>query len=149
MLLIVLAVILVYEVVCRNLFRSTIWVLSLSFQLYAAIFMLGAAFTLLQNAHIRVTLFWDKLTEHRQLIVDLIFYLVIFFPLVIGIGIESTKWAWEAWVTHEVEAPQVTLWYEPIYPFKTILPVAFYLLGLQGVAELTRILRSLRRGGKQ
>ena len=139
LLLIVLAVIVVYEVIRRNLFHApTVWVLSLSYQLYAAIFMLGGAYTLHLGAHVRIGFLSEGWSERRRAAMEIVFYVVLFFPLVIAFIITGTDWAWDAWIHWELEPPEETLWMEPIYPFKTILPVAFYLLFLQGVAEFAR-----------
>jgi len=138
-LLIILALIVVYEVISRNIFHApTVWVLALSYQLYAAIFMLGAAYTLHLGAHIRVGFLWERFTARNKAVAELVFYLAIFFPLVAAFIITGTDWAWDAWKHWDVEPPEVTLWMEPIYPFKTILPVAFYLLALQGIVEFVR-----------
>lgn len=149
-LLILLALIVVYEVVTRNIFNAaTVWVLALSYQLYAAIFMLGAAYTLHVGAHIRIGFLWERLSDRNKAIAEIIFYLVIFFPLVGAFVVTGTDWAWDAWKHWEVEPPEVTLWMEPIYPFKTILPVAFYLLAVQGIAEFVRNLLVVIRGEAQ
>jgi TRAP-type mannitol/chloroaromatic compound transport system permease small subunit len=149
-LLIILAVIVVYEVVVRNIFNAaTVWVLALSYQLYAAIFMLGAAYTLHVGAHIRIGFLWERLSPRNKAIAEMIFYLGIFFPLVGAFVVTGTDWAWDAWKHWEIEPPEVTLWMEPIYPFKTILPVAFYLLAVQGIAEFARNLLILIRGEAQ
>jgi len=149
-LLVLLAVIVVYEVFARNIFNApTVWVLALSYQLYAAIFMLGAAYTLHIGAHIRIGFLWERLSHRNKAIAEIIFYLVIFFPLVGAFVVTGTDWAWDAWKHWEVEPPEVTLWMEPIYPFKTILPVAFYLLAVQGIAEFVRNLLVVIRGEAQ
>lgn len=145
-LLIVLSVVVVYDVVCRNLFNhTTVWGLSLSYQLYAAIFMLGSAYALREDAHPRIGFLWERFTPRKKAIVNVVFYLVIFFPLVAVFVVTGTQWAWDAWIHWEVEPPEVTLWMQPIYPFKTILPVAFYLLALQGTVEFIRNLQIVMR----
>jgi TRAP-type mannitol/chloroaromatic compound transport system permease small subunit len=134
-----LTFIVVFEVVSRSLFDSpTVWVLPLSCQLYAAIFMLGGSYTLREGAHIRIGFFRDRISERRRAFLELLFYLLMFFPFVIVAMITGTDWAWDAWVHLDTEPPFESQWQEPIYPFKTILPVAFYLLCLQGLVEFVR-----------
>jgi TRAP-type mannitol/chloroaromatic compound transport system permease small subunit len=138
-LLIILAVIVVYETIRRNLFGApTAWALSLSYQLYAAIFMLGAAHTLSLGAHLRISFLWEGFSSRKKAACELVFYLAIFFPMIAIFSIYGTEWAWDSWKCLELEPPSESNWMEPIYPFKTILPVAFYLLGIQGITEFLR-----------
>jgi TRAP-type mannitol/chloroaromatic compound transport system permease small subunit len=113
--------------------------------------MLGSAYALREDAHPRIGFLWEKFTPRKKAIINLVFYLVIFFPLVAVFVVTGTQWAWDAWIHSEVEPPEVTLWMQPIYPFKTILPVAFYLLALQGTVEFIRNLQIVmrRKGQKQ
>jgi len=45
-----------------------------------------------------------------------------------------------------LEGAGISMWSPPIYPFKTIIPIASFLLFLQGVAQFVRALRTIFRG---
>src|SRR5918997_6034844 len=62
---------LVYEVVARYLFNApTTWAYDMTYMLYGAFFMLGAAYTLLKQGHIRTDSFYGQWSPRRQGIVD-------------------------------------------------------------------------------
>ncbi len=142
-LVIAISAVLLYEVISRAFCHGTVWAVSLSYQLYAAIFMLGAAYTLRLGAHIRISYFWENFSPKKKAAVEVVFYLLVFFPTVAVFIIYGTDWAWQSWKWFEVEPPDVSLWGEPIYPFKTLLPLGFYLLALQGIAEFLKSLGTL------
>ena len=130
---------LVYEVGARYLFNApTIWAWDLSYMLYGAHFMMGAAYTLKLNGNVRIDLFYRMLSPRKQAVVDLCLYPVFFFPPVVVLlwyGIDHAAYSWQI-----RELTSMTVWRVPIYPFKTVLPVATGMLLLQGTAEFIRLL---------
>src|ERR671925_1620885 len=65
-----------YEVVARYVFNApTIWAFDVTYMLYSAIFMLGAAYALHKGAHIRTDFFYEKWTAKTKGMVDSISYL--------------------------------------------------------------------------
>ena len=75
-----------YEVVARYFFRSpTIWVFESSTMANGSAFMLGCAYALYKGAHVRTDIFWDNYSERTKGIIDLVSYLVLFFPVMITI----------------------------------------------------------------
>ena len=70
-----------YEVFARYLFNApTIWSFDLTYMLYGALFMLGAAYALHKGAHIRTDFFWDNFSPRTKGLIDSISYVVFFFP---------------------------------------------------------------------
>ena len=70
-----------YEVVARYVFNApTIWSFDLTYMLYGALFMLGAAYALHKGAHIRTDFFWDNFSPRTKGLIDSISYVVFFFP---------------------------------------------------------------------
>src|ERR671911_533557 len=70
-----------YEVVLRYAFNTpTIWSFDVTYMLYAAIFMLGAAYALHKGAHIRTDFFFEKWSIRTKGAIDSVAYLVFFFP---------------------------------------------------------------------
>ena len=56
-----------YEVFARYLFNApTVWAYDLTYMLYGALFMLGAAYALHKGAHIRTDFFWDSFTPRTK-----------------------------------------------------------------------------------
>ena len=135
---ILIVVIVVYNVTLRYAFHApTLWGFEITYFLYGAFFMLGGAYTLLHKAHVRVDVFYSRLSPRARGIIDSLGYLVLFFfffgtMMWSGIDFASTSWA--------VREHTVSAWAPPLYPLKTVIPVAFSLLLLQGLAEFIRSL---------
>lgn len=132
-----------YEVLARYLFRApTIWAYDLSYMLYAAIFMLGAAYTLRHGAHVRTDFLYNDFSDRRKAQIDAAWYL-LFLPVLLLLIVSMTREAYHSWDIDERsgESP----WRPPIYPLKWMLAVGLGLLFLQSVAEFVRALVAARR----
>ena len=136
-LILFLALALVYEVVARYVFRApTFWAFEVSYMLYGALFMMGLAYVLLHGGHVRIDVLYRRLSPRKKAIIELFCYLVFFFPvmaIILKYGIDYAQLSWQL-----RERSVMSAWKPPIYPFKTIIPVAIFILTLQGVAEFLR-----------
>ena len=144
-LIIFLVLALVYEVGARYLFGApTIWAWDLSYMLYGAHFMMGAAYVLRLHGNVRIDVFYRRFSPRRQAIVDLCLYPVLFFPVVIVLVIWGAEQALFSWEMRETAI--WSAWRAPLYPLRTVLPVAALLLLLQGIAEFVRTLSIAIKG---
>jgi len=136
-----------YEVFVRYAFNApTIWAFELQFMLYASMFMLGAAYTLLYGEHIRTDILYNRWSVRWQGVVDATLYLLFYFP-----GIALFLWAgWDfayrSWVIRELS--EFSPWRPPVYPLKMVIPVTAALLLLQGISELVKSLYAAVTGGR-
>lgn len=136
----------VMEVVLRRfLGRPTIWSFETTTQMYAFHFMILAAFGLLYNAHVSVDILTMYLSAKNRALVEIITYVLFFFPFCIicmyqGISFAQTSWAMKE-TTWSVFAP-------PVYPLKTIIPVTFFLLLLQGLSNFFKNILILKGESK-
>jgi len=133
-----------YELTVRYMLNPTLWAYDLSYMLYGAMFMLGAAYTLRRGAHIRTDFLYQNWPVKVQAAVDAACYLLLFFP---GIAIFfwiSTDFAWRSYVQSERSVGSA--WMPVIWPLKWCIPVGAGLLLLQGVAEFLKCLHALRTG---
>ncbi|MFO7801780.1 MAG: TRAP transporter small permease subunit [Desulfovermiculus sp.] len=131
-----LMLIIVFEVITRRLLHSpTVWTFEVSIQLFAFYFMILAAYTLLLKRHVAVDIFVRGLSERTRAIIDMITYLVFFFPFILIVFIEGYKYAYESWSMLE---KSYTVFAPPIYPLKTVIPLAALLLFLQGLSEFIK-----------
>ena len=143
-LIVPLIFVMTWEICVRYLGRPTQWAFDLSYMLYGAMFMLGAAYTLYRGAHIRTDFLYQKWPVRTQALVDALCYLVLFFPgiaLFLWIG---TEFAWQSWLREERSVG--SSWMPVIYPLKAVLPIATALLLLQGVSEFLKCIYALRTG---
>ncbi len=139
-----LPAVVVYGTLMRYLFhKPPIWTFEMTVFIYAALFLLGMAYTLLHDAHARIDVFVVHAPLRMRLILDIFSYLVFFFPFVVVVILQSIDFAAWSWVRRETS---FFPWHPPVYPVKTIIPVAFFLLFLQGLADFIRKINLAIRG---
>ena len=130
-----------YEVAARYVFNApTRWAYDLTYILYGAQFMLAASYTLLRGGHIRTDVFYERWSPRTQAIVDAVCYVFFFFPGLLFVLHAGTVEAAQAWTIGE-RAGRF-----PMYAFKAVIPITAALLILQGLSELLKCLRAVRRG---
>ncbi len=96
-LVIPLIAVMTWEILVRKVAQPTFWAFDLSYMLYGALFMLGAAYTLYRGSHIRTDFLYQTWPVKVQASVDAFCYLFLFFP---GIAIFlwlSTEFALQSW----------------------------------------------------
>jgi TRAP-type mannitol/chloroaromatic compound transport system permease small subunit len=127
----------VYEVIARYAFAApTLWAFDVTYMLYGAMFMLGAAYALRVGAHIRTDFFWERWSARTRGVIDTVAYVVFFFP-----GIALFLWVgWEeAWYAYGIgETSEQTAWRPLLWPLKACVPLAAVLLLVQGISELVK-----------
>lgn len=119
---------------------SNAW-LEMQWYMFGAIVLLGAPHILKTNGHVRVDLFYARLSDRAKAWFDaagLIVFLIPFCVLMIGY---SWPWFVEAWVLGETSpnAGGLIRW-----PVKILLPIGFALLLAQGVSEIIKRIAALR-----
>ncbi len=136
---------LTYEVIARYVFGApTIWAYDLSYMLYGSHFMLGAGYTLLKGGHIRTDIFYQNWSPRTQGTVDALLYLLLFFPGMIFFFWMGTQEALHSWSIGE--RSDASPWRPIVYPLKFVLPIAAFLILLQGVSEFIKSAHLARRG---
>jgi len=145
----VLAVILIatFEVICRRFFNSpTFWAYDVSYMLGGSAGILGAAFTMKHKRHVRIDFFTSMMPAKWKLILDIVFTVVMFFPLFILGNVITFQTALESIVKRE--AIMAGIWQPPIYPLKTLIFISMFLLLLQVTAQFVRDIYALRENGE-
>ncbi len=123
----------VMEVILRRFLGSpTIWSFEVLKQIYALHFMIVAGFGLLYGSHVSVDIFTMMLSKRARAILELVSYLLFFFPFC-GICIwQGYLFASRSWAMKETSW---SVFAPPLYPIKTVIVVTFVLLALQGISE--------------
>ena len=138
-----LTVVVLYEVIVRYLFNNpTIWAFDTAMMVYSAMFLLGAGYVLLIKTHIKVDVITNYLPLRVQYLLDIIYYIVFFFPYLIVMIVWGAKLAISMTIAGEIS--NTSQWLEPIWLWRWLVPVAFFLFLLQAVAEFIRLIKSLR-----
>jgi TRAP-type mannitol/chloroaromatic compound transport system permease small subunit len=144
-LILALTGVLVIEVLARYIFRSpTVFALDLTWMIFGVYTIMGAAYTHLAGGHVRIDLLSNLLPSRKRAILEVILYLIFFFPLLFVLSVSCTELAITSWVGDEKSS--TSIWRPPVYPFKIAMMVGFYLLALQGVAQFIKQIYELIRG---
>ena len=132
-------------VVLRYAFDSgVIWMQESLTWMHAAVFMLGAAYTLQDDGHVRVDIFYREMSARHKAWVDLLGVLVFLFPLCIFFVYESFNYVLAAWKISEVSRNAGGLPYPAIPLLKSILILMPVAVMLQGLSMLLRSLQTIR-----
>lgn len=108
--------------------------------MFAGTVMLGGAWALKLNAHVRVDLLYGMISERTRTWIDLLGGLFFLLPLCVLLIYFTWSWAWMSLLTGEASASAGGL---PPWPAEMLLPVGFALLGLQGIAEIIKCILAL------
>ena len=121
-----------------------IWLQETLTWMHAAVFMVGAAYTLQQDEHVRVDIFYREMSAVRRAWVNLLGVLIFVFPLGGFLLIESFEYVSSAWSIREVSRDSGGLPYPAIPLLKSMLLLMPVLISLQGLSLLLRSLVTLR-----
>jgi TRAP-type mannitol/chloroaromatic compound transport system permease small subunit len=135
----------VVEVFMRYVMNSpTSWALDVTTMSFGALFMLGAAYALLQGAHVRTDMLWEKFSDRKKGIIDSVTYALFFLPsMAILFAISIDDFFYSLSIN---EKSTSGIWQPVIWPLRAIIPLAAALLFLQGISELLKSLWAARTG---
>ena len=120
------------------------WAFDFMIMMYGTLFMMAGAYTLAKNSHVRGDVLYGFFRPRTQAILDLILYIVFFIPGVVALVWAGYTYAAESWAINEHST--ITSEGPPIYPFKTVIPVAGAILLLQGIVEIVRCVICIKQG---
>jgi TRAP-type mannitol/chloroaromatic compound transport system permease small subunit len=136
-----------FNAVVRYLDRYTGWGLSsnvyieLQWYLFAAVFLLGAAYALREDAHVRVDVMYGRLSRKGRAWINVAGTVLFLIPFCVFALIQSIPTVSNSWAILEQSPDPGGL---PRYPIKTLIPIAFVLLLVQGVSMLIKAFEDLR-----
>ncbi len=134
-----------YEVFSRYVLNSPhAWAFDAMIMMYGTMFMMAGAYTLSKNGHVRGDILYGFLKPRTQAIFDLILYVAFFIPGVIALAYAGYEYAADSWKI--LEHSSITADGPPLYPFKTIIPLAGVILLLQGIVEIFRCVVCIQQG---
>jgi TRAP-type mannitol/chloroaromatic compound transport system permease small subunit len=120
------------------------WAFDAMIMLYGTLFMMAGAYTLSKNGHVRGDVLYGFFPPRLQAALDLTLYILFFIPGVVAFCWAGYRYAGESWAISEHS--NITADGPPIYPFKTIIPVAGAFLLIQGLVEIIRCVICLKQG---
>ena len=121
------------DVIMRYLFRiSFVFVQELEWYLFAVLFLVGAGFTLLHDAHVRLDLFYQKYSPNVKAWTNLLGTIFFLLPGCYLIIVTSYKFALNSWAVWEGSPDPGGI---PLrYILKSMIPFGFSLVALQGIS---------------
>lgn len=145
LLLIPMMAVVIIEVVGRKLFLApTDYAYDVSRWTMGAMFMLGAGYALMKGVHIRADFLYRTMSVKTQARVDLVLYLVFFFPSMILFTWVAYEYFAKAFDTEERSMD--TAWMQVVWPVYSSLPLGGLLLIIQGVSESLKCVYAIQKG---
>lgn len=130
----VLTLAMVYEVFARYVFDApTVWAFDIAYMANGAVFLLGVAHVLREDAHIRIDVLRNRLPARFNGSVQGVAYLLVLAPLCGMLSWIAMTHTWRAWVRHEVET--VSPWAPLMWPFYLLIAIGLVALTLQLTVE--------------
>ena len=120
------------------------WAFDVMIIMYGTLFMMAGAYTLAKAGHVRGDVLYGFFEPRTQATIDLILFIVFFIPGVFALTYAGYFFAAESWAVNEHSS--ITASGPPIYPFKTMLPLAGAFLLLQGLVEIIRCVICIKQG---
>jgi TRAP-type mannitol/chloroaromatic compound transport system permease small subunit len=143
--IVALTAVTLYTAIMRYVFRNPpLWGFDASYMLYGVLFMMAGAYALSRNAHVRGDMWYRNWSPRTQATVDLLLYLLFFYPGIIALVVAGWQFAETSRFRNEYSnaSPGVVL----IWPFKYVIPISAAFMLLQGIAETIRCIQTIRTG---
>jgi len=124
----------VYDVVMRYGFKKgNIAVQEMEWHIFAVVFLIGAAYSLKKDAHVRVDILYTKLSAKKRAWIDLLGTFIFLIPFSIMVIYSTTNFIESSWAVREVSPDPGGL--PGRYILKAMIPTGFVLLILQGISQ--------------
>ncbi len=117
-----------------NVLNESVW------YMFGGMVMLGGAWTLKMNEHVRVDLIYGAISERARTWIDLLGGLFFLLPLCLILIYFTWPWFVQAWVQNVTSNAAGGL---PRWPVRLMLPVGFGMLMLQGISEIIKCILAL------
>ena len=120
------------------------WAFDVMIMMYGTLFMMAGAYTLSKNGHVRGDVLYGFFPPRLQASSIWRCTSCSSFPGVVALAWAGYNYAAESWAINEHS--NVTADGPPVYPFKTIIPLAGAFLLVQGIVEIIRCVICLQAG---
>jgi TRAP-type mannitol/chloroaromatic compound transport system permease small subunit len=132
-LLFVMGAIMLYAIFSRlALGKPVNWVMEMSQFLLSAYYLLGGPYSMQLDAHVRMDLFYGRLSPRRRAVTDAftILFIIFYLGVLLYGGLSSTEYAWS------YGQKNYTSWAPPMWPIKAVMTFAIFLMLLQAISAL-------------
>lgn len=136
-------------VVMRYVFDAgLIWMQESVTWMHACVFMLGAAYALRHEEHVRVDIFYRGMSNRRRAFVDAVGVAVFLLPFCFFLALKAWDFVGASWAIREVSRESGGLPYPMIPLLKSVILIMPVAVGLQGISLLLHSLQQLLSPGK-
>lgn len=132
--------VLLYSSISKTFFMPAAWTLESAQFLMVAYFLLGGAYSMQLDAHVRMDLFYSRWAPRTRALVDVltIGFLIFYLAFLLYGGISSTQYALE------YDETSYSAWSPPMAPIKIVMCIGIVLMLLQAVATLFKDIAAAR-----
>jgi TRAP-type mannitol/chloroaromatic compound transport system permease small subunit len=130
-----MSALLLIEVICRYVFDApTVWTTEFAQFLFAIYSIMAGGYVMANRGHVNVDLLYSHFSPRVQAIID-VFTSAVFFIFILAFLYFGSSMAWESILSQETT---YSAWNPPVWPVKAFIPVAVFLVLLQGIVKLMR-----------
>ncbi|MFH2093350.1 MAG: TRAP transporter small permease subunit [Pseudomonadota bacterium] len=123
-----------YDTVMRYAFNhGNVAIQELEWHLFAVIFLIGGAYTLKQDGHVRVDILYINFSDRTKAWVDFLGSLIFLIPFCIIVIYSTQKFVGNSWAVREISPDPGGL--PARYVLKAMIPAGFVLITLQGISQ--------------
>lgn len=144
---IILVLVTCYDVIVRYIFReSSVAFQEIEWHLFAILFLMGGAYTLKTDDHVRVDIFYTKFSVEKKALVDFIGSIIFLIPFCLIAIYSSKDFVVNSFLIKETSPDAGGL--PARYILKSFIPISFFLLLLQGIALCFKSYLNLKKTNK-
>ncbi|MDN3682501.1 TRAP transporter small permease subunit [Vibrio tapetis subsp. quintayensis] len=132
----------VYDVVMRYAFNDvSIGFQEMEWHLFASVFLLGVPYAIKAGGHVRVDVFYERLSMKAQAIIDILGTLIFLIPFCLSVAWFGVDFAKESFALGETSGDPGGLPYRWI--IKAMIPLSFFFMAVSGIGLLLHSLNKL------
>ncbi len=144
----VLTLVVSYDVFVRYFLKeSSVGFQEFEWHLFAIIFLLSSAYTLKIDRHVRVDVFYTRMSDKKKAFVDLFGTLIFLIPFSVVLILASKNFVINSFIMGETSPDAGGL--PARYILKSIIPISIFLLLLQGIALAFKSFLTLKSPGNK
>jgi len=126
-----------YDTVMRYAFnKGNVALQELEWHLFAIVFLIGAAYTLKEEGHVRVDIIFVNLSEKTRAWIDFLGVFIFLIPFCVAVILSTQGFILNSWAVKEISPDPGGL--PARYLLKAMIPLGFFLLIVQGFSEAAK-----------
>lgn len=128
-----------YDTIMRYGFqKGSVGLQELEWHLFGVVFLIGAGYTLKDDAHVRVDIFYARLDERKRAWINLVGSFIALIPFCLLVIWANRGFVENSWAVREISPDPGGL--PARYALKAMIPLGFFLIALQGLSEAIKSL---------